>query len=263
MTQMRPRELAFDTERMGSDVGVAAMEQRADHFQELVFVDGAAVVSESTGTCLAMGLERVRASMTLGWRDLVAGQLAEVSAVAQGRCSPVVAQAPMATRVWETRRIFLMRPRQGRGDEPSTSEPCTCPFDIRRVASGEAISINPGDGHHPHNPAGSIRQPSQDVNFQTASFGSCWSLDTTPPFSRPGTRRVHSQTPACPCRQTRTELAVLLHWPRPHFILCSMEGNSWSSLDMTFFQLQQGETHHDLRTAIMATVFSGWETAPV
>ncbi len=77
-------QLAFDTEAVGRDVGAAAMEQRADHFQELVFVDGAAAQFEVDRYVFGNRGGSREGIDDLGLGIDAAGQFAEVSAVAQG-----------------------------------------------------------------------------------------------------------------------------------------------------------------------------------
>src|SRR6478672_6968154 len=87
---------------------------------------------------------------------------------------PAVAQAPMVTRKRDMRRTSWMRSAScGVVIDPSTSERSYGPFTTARDASGKlAISTAPASASSSSSQSSRLNwQPSQDENFQTASFG--------------------------------------------------------------------------------------------
>ena len=87
---------------------------------------------------------------------------------------PAVAQAPIVTSAFETRRTSWIRSAScGVVIEPSTMErsygPSTSALDASRK---EAISTSPAIASSSSSQSSSVSwQPSQEANFQTASFG--------------------------------------------------------------------------------------------
>src|SRR6266852_6505862 len=89
---------------------------------------------------------------------------------------PAVAQAPMVTRYFEARRTWWIRSAScGVVMDPSTSERSYGPFTFARDASRKlAISTSPATASSSSSQSSRLSwQPSQEANFQTASFGLC------------------------------------------------------------------------------------------
>src|SRR6266699_6472971 len=83
----------------------------------------------------------------------------------------------MVTRYFETRRTLWMRSSScGVVMDPSTSDRSYGPFTTARDASGKlAISISPATASSSSSQSSKLNwQPSQEENFQTASFGFCF-----------------------------------------------------------------------------------------
>src|SRR6266699_6050646 len=103
----------------------------------------------------------------------------------------------MVTRYLEARRTWWIRSSScGVVIDPSTSERSYGPFTTARDASGKlAISISPATASSSSSQSSRLNwQPSQEENFQTASFGFCV--------------RIISNLPLC---EQLLNLAVLEH----------------------------------------------------
>src|SRR5712692_4589121 len=91
----------------------------------------------------------------------------------------------MVTRNFETRRTWWMRSSScGVVMDPSTSERSYGPFSTARDASRKlAISTSPATANSSSSQSSRLNwQPSQEENFQTASFGFCVRIKSNLPL---------------------------------------------------------------------------------
>src|SRR5579883_1477850 len=134
--------------------------------------------------------------------------------------------------------------------DPSTSERSYGPLTRALDASGkEAISICPATASSSSSQSSRLNwQPSQEANFQTASFGLCCTAISYLSLSKPPLERIIAEHRTILALKERPKLAMSTQTQRALHI--AFQGKKdMLPCQPALLEFQQREVHHDLRPA--------------
>src|SRR5271167_967420 len=163
---------------------------------------------------------------------------------------PAVAQAPIVTRNFEFRRTCWMRSAScGVVMDPSTSERSYGPFNTARDASAKlAISTSPATANSSSSQSSRLNwQPSQEANFQTASFGFCFRTISNLPLYEQALNSTVLEYGTISTDEVRPVLTMSAEAQGAFHIALHRDVNMLSRYP-ALLQLSSSEAHHDLGT---------------
>src|SRR5579885_172943 len=151
--------------------------------------------------------------------------------------------------------------------DPSTSERSYGPLTRALDASGkEAISICPATASSSSSQSSRLNwQPSQEANFQTASFGLCCTAISYLSLSKPPLERIIAEHRTILALKERPELAMSTQ-PQGALHIAFQGKKDMLRCQPAFLEFQQREAHHDFwpadqRDGIERIKLRGWDEA--
>ena len=227
ITQTLPRALALDADAVGGDRGLALVEEGADHLEQLVAVDRAALeleVDVDVGRDRRRGLER-RDVLGRGVDDrhevLDVGEVAQRLDAARGRAGADRHQPPRLAR----RTSWIRSASCGRRDRALDQREVVGAVDRRRASP-------PGSRRSRSRPASADSSSSKSSRRELAAVAGGELPDrelraraARSQLPHPEERRRSGRPgrPARPCRRSGGPSWQCPQWPTAHFMLRSSE----------------------------------------